>query len=123
VGHPFESAEVDMPAFHPSSVKTLLKVVASPGDIRLVAQRLHDHAFEPRLSAEDTREIVVELGYESIDAFCADIGLPPHIAERWSRFGVSGEMGQVFRFLVSQRRKMTQAVEEFESMTHVGIDD
>lgn len=114
-----------MPAFDASSVKTLLNKVmaASPADIKLVAQRLHDHAFEPRLSADDTKEFIAGLGYESIEAFCADIGLPAHIAERWSRFGVSGEMRQVFTLLASQRRKMAQAIDEFESMTHVGIDD
>ena len=114
-----------MPAFDASSVKTLLNKVmaASPADIKLVAQRLHDHAFEPRLSADDTKEFIAGLGYENIEAFCADIGLPAHIAERWSRFGVSGEMRQVFTLLASQRRKMAQAIDEFESMTHVGIDD
>ena len=114
-----------MPAFDASSVKTLLNNVmaASPTDIKLVAQRLRDHALEPRMSAEDTREFIVGLGYETVDAFCADIGLPAHIAQRWSRFGVSGEMRQVFTLLASQRRKMAQAIDEFESMTHVGIDD
>ncbi|QPC90613.1 hypothetical protein [Mesorhizobium sp. INR15] len=114
-----------MPAFDPSDVKTLFGKVmgASPSDIKLVAQRLHDHAFEPRMSAEETKQLVVNLGYESLDAFCADIGLPTHIAERWSRFGVSGEMKQVFTLLAAQRRRVAEAIAEFESMTHVGVED
>ncbi|MER8463783.1 hypothetical protein [Mesorhizobium sp. M1396] len=114
-----------MPAFDPSDVKTLFSKVmgASPSDIKLVAQRLHDHAFEPRMSAEETKQLVVGLGYDSLDAFCADIGLPLHIAERWSRFGVSGEMKQVFTLLAAQRKRVAEAIAEFESMTHVGVED
>jgi hypothetical protein len=114
-----------MPAPGPSDVRNLITKVmgASPGDIRLMAQRLHDHAFEQRLSPEATKEFVRQFGYDSLDAFCADIGLPQHIAERWGRFGVSGEMRQVFSLLVAQRRRMADAIEEFEAMTHVGIDD
>lgn len=114
-----------MPAFGPSEVRNLVSKVmgASPADIRLVAQRLHDHAFEARMSAPETRAFIAELGYESLEAFCADIGLPTHIAERWGRFGVSGEMRQVFTLLASQRKRMAEAIEEFEEMTHVGVDD
>jgi hypothetical protein len=114
-----------MPAPDPSAVRNLITTVmgASPADIRLVARRLRDHAFEQRMSAQETREFVGRLGYESLDAFCEDIGLPAHIAERWGRFGVSGEMRQVFALLVAQRRKMAEAIAEFEAMTHVGIDD
>ena len=114
-----------MPAFGPSEVRSLVSKVmgASPADIRLVAQRLHDHAFETRMSAEETRAFISELGYENLDAFCADIDLPAHIAERWGRFGVSGEMRQVFTLLASQRKRMAEAIAEFEAMTHVGIDD
>ncbi|TPJ57939.1 hypothetical protein [Mesorhizobium sp. B2-6-1] len=114
-----------MPAFDPSDVKTLFGKVmgASPSDIKLVAQRLHDHAFEPRMSGDETKQLVASLGYESLDAFCADSGLPAHIAERWGRFGVSGEMKQVFMLLAAQRRRVAEAIAEFESMTHVGVED
>src|SRR3954471_22573509 len=106
-----------MPAFDPSDVRTLFGKVlgASPTDIKLVAQRLHDHAFEPRMSAEETRQLVVSLGYDSLEAFCADIGLPMHIAERWGRFGVSGEMKRVFTLLAAQRKRIAEAVAEFEA--------
>jgi hypothetical protein len=114
-----------MPAFDPSDVRTLFGKVlgASPADIKLVARRLHDHAFEPRMSAEETKQLVVSLGYDNLEAFCADIGLPMHIAERWGRFGVSGEMKQVFTLLAAQRKRVAEAVAEFESMTHVGVED
>jgi hypothetical protein len=114
-----------MPAFDPADVKTLFGKVmgASPSDIKLVAQRLHDHAFEPRMSADETKQLVTGLGYHSLDAFCADIGLPAHIAERWSRFGVSGEMKQVFTLLAGHRKRVAEAIAEFEAMTHVGVED
>lgn len=114
-----------MPPFSPLEVRNFVSKVmgASPADIRLMAQRLHDHAFEERMSPEDTKAFVRGLGYDSLEAFCTEIGLPAHIAERWSRFGVSGEMRQVFTLLASQRRRMVEAIEEFEEMTHVGVDD
>jgi hypothetical protein len=114
-----------MPAFGPSEVMEFCSKVigAAPSDIKLVAQRLHDHAFEPRLSAEGTKDIITELGYENLETFCADLGLSSHIAERWSRFGISHEMKQVITLLVAQRRRMAEAVAEFEDMTHVGVED
>lgn len=114
-----------MPDFNPENVRSLVSKVmrASPSDVRLIAQRLHDHALEERMSSEAAKAFVAELGYGSLEAFCADIGLPAHIAERWGRFGVSGEMRQVFTLLAEQRRKMAEAIAEFEAMTHVGIED
>lgn len=114
-----------MPDFAPSDMRALIgKVIkASPSDIRFVAQRLHDHAFEPRMSPEETRAFARELGHENLDALCAAVGLPPHVAERWERFGLSAEMKQVFALIADQRRRLVEAVEEFETMTHVGIDD
>lgn len=114
-----------MADFTPPDMRALLGKVmnASPLDIRFVAQRLHDHAFEPRLPAEATRAFVRELGYEDLHAFCAAIGLPPHIADRWDRFGLSGEMRQVLVHMTDERKRLAQAIEEFESITHVGIDD
>lgn len=114
-----------MPAFNMSEFRTAIGKVmgASPSDIRLVAERIRDHALETRLSPEETRAFVASLGYANLDSFCAAIGLPAHIARRWERFGVSSEMKQVFALLADQRRRMVDAVEDFESMTHVGIDD
>jgi len=114
-----------MPAFNPSELRSVIGKVmgSSPSDIRLVAERLRDHALDERMSPEETRLFLARLGYESIEAFCSAIGLPVHTARRWERFGVSSEMKQVFSLLATQRKRMAEAVEEFESMTHVGIDD
>lgn len=105
----------------PSVVTKVLGMV--PSDVRLIAQRFHDHALEPRLSPEETAALVAELGYDSIGLFCIAAGLPEHLAVRWSRFGISGEMHRVLRLMAAQRRAVAEAIEEFESMTHVGIDD
>lgn len=114
-----------MPSFNINEFRSVIGRVmgASPSDIRLVAERLRDHALETRMSPEETREFVASLGYDSLDAFCAAIGLPAHIARRWDRFGVSSEMKQIFALLEAQRRRMAEAIDEFESMTHVGVDD
>lgn len=100
-----------------------IHTLPSPNDLRLVAQRFVDHAVEPRLSPSDVDVVVQELGYSDLENFCRDVGLPEHIAERWKRFGVSSEMGQVFAFLALQRKRVRDAVQEFESTRHVGLDD
>ncbi|GAB1583139.1 MULTISPECIES: hypothetical protein [Phyllobacteriaceae] len=113
-----------MPAF-PSDVRSILNRVmdSAPSDLRLVAQRLHDHAIEERMPASEVRECLSELGYRNIAEFCSDLELPPHVAERWERFGVSSEMKQVFRMLINQRKRFAEAAAEFEKHTHVGLLD
>ncbi|MEK1887043.1 MAG: hypothetical protein AAAB35_05555 [Phyllobacterium sp.] len=113
-----------MPPF-PAEVRTLLNRVigSSPADLRLVAQRLHDHALEERMSGEELRATLDKLGYRTIAEFCADLDMPVHVAERWERFGVSAEMKQVFALLINQRKRFAEAVKEFESITHVGLED
>ncbi|MCR4269165.1 hypothetical protein [Nitratireductor sp. ZSWI3] len=113
----------DKPAKVPSLIGKMLANAPHPNDIRLLAQRFHDHALEPRSTPEETRALVADLGYGSIDAFCAAAGLPAHLADRWTRFGISGEMRQVLLLIAAQRRAMIEAVQAFEAMTHVGLDD
>ncbi|MBF9231906.1 hypothetical protein [Microvirga alba] len=95
----------------------------TPTDLRLVAQRFVDHAIEPRLSPTDVSAIVQDLGYPDLESFCRDVGLPDHITERWKRFGVSSEMGQIFAFLGLQRSRVRDAVDEFEATRNVGLDE
>ncbi|SFJ28503.1 hypothetical protein SAMN04515648_3423 [Phyllobacterium sp. CL33Tsu] len=113
-----------MPPF-PAEVRSILNRVmgSSPADLRLVAQRLHDHALEERMSGEELRSALELLGYRTVVEFCAELGMPAHVAERWERFGVSIEMKQVFAYLMSQRKRFAEAVEEFEAITHVGLKD
>lgn len=113
-----------MPPF-PAEVRSILNRVigSSPADLRLVAQRLHDHALEERMSGEELRTALDSLGYRSIAEFCAELDMPLHVAERWERFGVSTEMKQVFALLINQRKRFTDAVDEFETITHVGLKD
>ena len=113
----------DKPVRVPSLIGKVLANAPQPSDIRLLAQRLQDHALEPRSTPEETRSLVTDLGYEGIEAFCAAAGLPPHLADRWTRFGISGEMRQVLLLIAEQRRAMIEAVKEFEATTHVGLDD
>jgi len=112
---------------HSSDLRQVLAkaiyTLPTPTDLRLVAQRFVDHAIEPRLSPADVDTIVQDLGYADLESFCRDVGLPDHITERWKRFGISSEMGQIFAFLSLQRSRVREAVDEFESTRHVGLDD
>ena len=111
-----------MPKF-PNQLHTILNRVfeSSPSDLKLVAQRLHDHAIEERMSADDVKDCLSQLGYDNITDFCRDLDMPVHVAERWERFGVSAEMRQVFGMLINQRKRFAAAVNEFEAITHVGL--
>lgn len=95
----------------------------SPSDVSLLGRRFYDHVVERRTSPEETQTLLSECGYDSVEAFCADIGMPAHIAHRWSRFGISGEMYRVLLHMRDRRQEMSEAVSDFESMTHVGIDE
>ena len=112
---------------HSSDLRQVLAkaiyTLPTPTDLRLVAQRFVDHAIEPRLSPADVDTIAQDLGYADLESFCRDVGLPDHITERWKRFGISSEMGQIFAFLSLQRSRVREAVDEFESTRHVGLDD
>lgn len=114
-----------MPVFDPPNMRGLLSrvIATSPTDVKLVAERLHDHAFERRIRPAEARAIARDLGFDDLAALCTHMGLSARIAERWSRFGISGEMGQVLSFMAAERRRLRVATDEFEAMTHVGLDE
>ena len=102
----------------------LSKVInMSPSDIALITRRVYDHVIEKRTSPEETRMLISECGYGSIEEFCSAVGLPAHIAQRWCRLGISGEMRLVLMHMRDRQRLVKEAVDDFESMTHVGVDD
>lgn len=96
---------------------------SSPRDIQFVAERLHDHAVEERMSASDLRALLSELGYSTISGFCDAAGIPAHVVRRWERFGVSSEMRAVLLMMQTQRQRFEQATHEFEAITHIGLVD
>ena len=96
---------------------------ASPRDIQFVAERLHDHTVEERMSAADLKALLSELGYSSISNFCEMADIPLHVAKRWERFGVSSEMRAVLLMMQAQKRHFEQVTNEFEAITHVGLLD
>jgi len=109
----------------PSALKTVLTHVmtASPDDVRIAAQRLHDHLIAERMTPEELRAALGELGYRSLADFCDRAGIAPHIRERWESFGVAEDMRQILSYMLTERRRFVQAVEEFETVTHVGLLD
>lgn len=108
-----------------SNVHSLVRrlVDGSPADIRLVAQRLQDHAIEKRTPPEEVAALVKSMGFADIADMCAAIGLPSHVALRWSRFGISAEMSLVLGFLAKQRQGLAKAATDFDSWNHVGLED
>ena len=104
-----------------SPLKRVVNV--SPSDIGLITRRVYDHVIERRMSPEETQELVKDCGYDSIEDFCAAIGMPMHVARRWARFGISGEMNLVLRQMRDSQRRMAEAIRDFKSMTHVEVDD
>jgi len=96
---------------------------SSPRDIQFVAERLHDHAVEERMSATDLGVVLNELGYSDISNFCEAADIPVHVAKRWERFGVSAEMRAVLLMMQAQKRHFEQVTNEFEAITHVGLLD
>lgn len=109
----------------PSDVKSILSKVmrASPSDVLMIAERLHDSALEERMSPKDVAALGARLGYTDLDSFGDALGVPRSTVERWKRFGASAEMRQLLTLIVDQRLRMKAAVKEFEEMTHVGLDD
>ena len=98
-------------------------VDGSPSDIRLLAQRLQDHTIERRMPPDEVTALVQSMGFDGLTEFCAKVGLPPHVAKRWSQFGVSSEMSLVLTFLASQRRDVAAAASDFDAWNHVGLED
>lgn len=96
---------------------------SSPRDIQLVAERLHDHAIDERMSAPELKALLGELGYSDIFSFCEAAGIASHVAKRWERFGVSSEMRAVLIMLQAQNQRFRDATNEFEAITHVGLVD
>jgi len=109
----------------PTPLKTILNHVmtSSPDDVRIAAQRLRDHLIAERMPPEELRLALGELGFHSIAEFCQEAGIAPHILERWENFGVAEDMRQILAYMITERRRFVQAVEEFERVTHVGLMD
>jgi len=109
----------------PTPLKTILNHVmtSSPDDVRIAAQRLRDHLIAERMPPEELRTALSELGFQSIAEFCQEAGIASHIQERWESFGVAEDMRQILAYMIAERRRFVQAVEEFERVTHVGLMD
>lgn len=109
----------------PSDVRSILSRVmdTAPSDLKLMAQRLHDHAVEERVAPAEVTANLAQLGYAGIAEFCADAGIADHVAERWARFGISTEMNLVLKLLIRQRQRFADATEEFEKHTHLGLPE
>jgi hypothetical protein len=93
-----------------------------PGDLGLVMERLHTHALKPRLSPEEFRRTVGDLGFASPEDFAQRIGLGPSTLRSWLRFGLSHDAAQLLLALAGYRRRLKEAMADFEACTQVPIE-
>ena len=93
-----------------------------PSDVRHRLARMHNHAISPRLPPEKLLEIVQKLGFDSVQAFGAKIGLEQHIAESWARFGISHDAALLLQALLDYRTRLNDAMQDFERNTQIPLD-
>ena len=94
-----------------------------PADPRHALRRIHAHLVAPRLSGEDFGLIIKAMGYDSIYDFAAEFDLPVQSVEDWRSAGMTFESAQLLRGLAKLKMDTNDAVLEFDSYTHVGLED
>ncbi|KAB2848510.1 MAG: hypothetical protein F9K44_10640 [Hyphomicrobiaceae bacterium] len=90
--------------------------------MRLVLERVRNHVMSPRMPASKLKEIVACLGFDSVEAFGAHIGLEKRTAESWARYGLSRDAGQLLLALLNYRLRLLSAMTDFEKMTQIPLD-
>jgi hypothetical protein len=93
-----------------------------PSDVRHMLARVENHAISPRLPPEELAAIVNALGFATVQAFGARIGLEPHIAESWARYGISHDAALLLRALLDYRTRLNDAMQDFERSTQIPLD-
>ncbi|WP_342359921.1 hypothetical protein [Terrarubrum flagellatum] len=93
-----------------------------PSDVRHMFARVQNHAISPRMAPEKLLEIVQALGFKSVEAFGAKIGLEKHIAESWARYGISHDAALLLQALLDYRNRLNDAMQDFERNTQIPLD-
>lgn len=93
-----------------------------PSDIRHILERFHSHVVKPRMAVDELREVVRGLGFETIEAFGAHIGLETRTAESWARYGLSRDAAQLLLAMLNYRQRLVDAMDEFEKTTQIPLD-
>jgi hypothetical protein len=93
-----------------------------PSDVRHMLARVHNHAISPRMPPEKLLDIVKALGFATVESFGARIGLEPHIAESWARYGISHDAALLLEALLSYRTRLNDAMQDFERSTQIPLD-
>ncbi len=94
-----------------------------PPDPRQALRRIHAHLVAPRLSGEEFAAIVDAMGYDSIYEFAEDYNLPKESIEDWRNLGMSYECAQLLRGIAELKTNIRDTVVEFDSYTHVGLEE
>jgi hypothetical protein len=93
-----------------------------PSDIPLMLERVHSHVVKPRMSAQELREVVRGLGFETVEAFGDQIGLERRTSRSWARYGLSRDAAQLLLALLNYRRRLLDAMDDFEKTTQIPLD-
>mgnify|MGYP000976903526 CR=1 FL=1 len=106
------------------NLKQLARHSASfrPSDVRHMVARMRNHAIDPRLPPEKLLAIVRALGFDTVQAFGAKIGLEASIAESWARYGISHDAAQLLQALLDYRTRLNDAMQDFEKNTQIPLD-
>jgi hypothetical protein len=93
-----------------------------PSDMRHMYARMRNHAIDPRMPPEKLLAMVQALGFGTVEAFGAKIGLDPGIAQSWARYGVSRDAALLLRALLDYRTRLNDAMDDFERNTQIPLD-
>ncbi len=93
-----------------------------PSDLRLVLERIKNHVVSPRMPAAQLTEIVICLGFVSVERFGEHIGLEPTVARSWARYGLSRDAAQLLLALLEYQFRLKSAMTDFEKVTQIPLD-
>lgn len=93
-----------------------------PSDIRHALERVHSHVVKPRMSPGELRAVVKGLGFDSVEAFGDQIGIERRTSESWARYGLSRDAAQLLLALLNYRRRLLDAMDDFEKTTQIPLD-
>ena len=70
----------------------------------------------------DDRSFFRLLGFETVEAFGDQIGLERRTSESWARYGLSRDAAQLLLALLNYRRRLLDAMDDFEKTTQIPLD-
>ncbi|GGH16306.1 hypothetical protein GCM10007036_16910 [Alsobacter metallidurans] len=95
----------------------------TPSDVPLILERIRSHLVMPRMTPEEFRAVVTQLGFSSTRGFAERIGLPHRTVESWDKFGMSRDAAQLLLALLAYKDRVEGAIRDIDSYTNIGLAD